>query len=202
MATMLMSAILFLQILTLQGCLGLAVYDDDSIEMVTGKAVARTLWALPTFGLSEWRMAEIKTNHENRPWPMTSESHTPLTSAPNKNAVFVVSGNHPIAISGVTEWIQRGGHRVVERERLRAIEEEHRIQLSQTDSISDLLKVGQLIGAERLAFVEVTQRSETQPKTILGETYDRMTGVRIDRLSRSRCITQQYRFALFRWRMG
>jgi len=116
MATIVRSGILLLQVLTLHGCLGLAVYEDDSTGMVAGKVVTRTLLALSTGGLSEELMYFTKTEHEDLPWPLSSGSHILSPDALKKGVVFVVWGNHPTAVSRVTDWIQQGGHRVVERD--------------------------------------------------------------------------------------
>lgn len=126
--------------------------------MVTAKVVVRTIGALTTCGISELMMDQLKTEHKNLPWPRTYGFSISQTITPRR-LVYVVSGTHPAAVSRVMEWIQRDGHRVVERDQLSAIIDEQKIRLSQNpESMSDLLKVGRLIGADRIVFVNVTQQ--------------------------------------------
>src|SRR5205823_14403119 len=86
--------------------------------------------------------------------------------SPSVKPAYVVWGNHPAAVSRTIEFLQRVGHPVVERSRLDAIFDEQKIRLMHTsEDISTLLRVGQLVGAGRIAFVEVETKSETRSGT-------------------------------------
>jgi curli biogenesis system outer membrane secretion channel CsgG len=65
------------------------------------------------------------------------------------------------------------GFTVVERSRLEQIFSEQRLQLSHTDEKANVLKVGQIAGAQAVAVGEVTQWSSNLPKSPHGhrETY-------------------------------
>ncbi|MGH9427750.1 MAG: CsgG/HfaB family protein, partial [Terriglobia bacterium] len=80
---------------------------------------------------------------------------------------FVVWGNHPAAVSRIIELIQQAGYPIVERSRLDAIFDEQKTRLMHTsEDMPALLRVGQLVGAGRIAFVEAQQRSDTRSGTI------------------------------------
>jgi len=75
---------------------------------------------------------------------------------------YVVWGNHPGANNAVMEELQRGGQVIVERAKLQQIFNEQRIRLTATpDSDADVLRVGKLVGADRVVFVEALDRGET-----------------------------------------
>jgi len=154
---------------SLNGCLGLVVKEDDSSGEITGKIIARTLLALPTIGFSEAKIARLKDEHEARPWMITSGSHvaSPQPPTPPANVPFVVWGNHPAAVNRVMVLVQQGGNPIVERARLDAIFDEQKIRLMHSsEDMNALLRVGQMVGAGRVTFVEVEQRSETRSGTI------------------------------------
>ena len=75
---------------------------------------------------------------------------------------YVVWGNHQGAINTVIEILQQNGQRVVERARLQEIFDEQKVSLthSSEDDIN-LLRVGKLVGADRIIFVETTVRTES-----------------------------------------
>lgn len=160
-AMILRSTILLLQAVTLHGCIWLAVYEDDSLGIIAGKVAVRTALVISTFSISEMGMAIVKGIHEDGPWPVTEGFFTPET-IPSQRLVYMVSGTHPAAVSRVTEWIQREGHLVlvVEHNRVIGIVGEQGVRLSQPTSMLDVVEVGQLVGADRIVFVEVTQREE------------------------------------------
>lgn len=63
----------------LAGCSGLILRDDDSAALATGKVVARALVALPTVGISEGILVDLKDAERNRAWrlqrlPQTEEA--------------------------------------------------------------------------------------------------------------------------------
>jgi hypothetical protein len=160
---------LFLTVLLVQtalsGCVGLVIREDDNAAVITGKVVARTLLALPTLGLSEFSISGKKLQEEARPLPITTGFHTPhygTYKIPPEKVPFVVWGNHPTAVSRVSEFLQRDGYPIVERSRLNAIFDKQKIRLSQTpEDMSALLQVGKMVGAARITYVEFQRNSET-----------------------------------------
>lgn len=157
--------------LSLSGCLGLAIYEDDNPGVVTGKVFARTLLALPTLGFSEAALAEEKRERENSAFIVTNGSHPPRVQPPpppNERKPVVIWGNHPAANSTATTLVQKFGDTVVERSRINQVLEEQKFRLTySSESEADLLKVGQLVGASRIIFIEV----ETDSKNVSESNY-------------------------------
>ena len=56
-----------LMMLSLVGCSGLAITDEDSGAMQTGKVAARVLLAIPTFGMSEAHLG-FEAQRRQREW--------------------------------------------------------------------------------------------------------------------------------------
>jgi hypothetical protein len=54
--------------LTLTACSSLIVREDDSTALVVGKVLTRTLVAVPTVGISEGILADLKDEERNRAW--------------------------------------------------------------------------------------------------------------------------------------
>ncbi len=54
--------------LTLAGCSSLIIRDGDSGALVAGKVVARVLVAIPTVGISEGILVDLKDAERNRAW--------------------------------------------------------------------------------------------------------------------------------------
>jgi hypothetical protein len=54
--------------LTLTACSSLIVREDDSTVLVVGKVLARALVAVPTVGISEGILADLKDEARNRAW--------------------------------------------------------------------------------------------------------------------------------------
>lgn len=54
--------------LTLAGCSGLIVRDGDSGALVAGKILTRALVAVPTVGISEGILVDLKDAERNRAW--------------------------------------------------------------------------------------------------------------------------------------
>ena len=146
------------------------IHEHHNAATISGKVVARTLLALPSLGLSEHSIAEKKENEENRPWMITSGSHAAAIQPPPPppaNVTFVVWGNHPTAVNQAIMLLQQVGHPIVERSRLDKIFDEQKIRLMHTsEDMAALLRVGQLVGADRITFVEVENNSETSSGTI------------------------------------
>lgn len=53
---------------TVAGCSGLIVREGDSPALVAGKVVARVLVAVPTVGISEGILVDLKDAERNRAW--------------------------------------------------------------------------------------------------------------------------------------
>jgi len=105
-------------------------------------------------------------------YTMTSGSHirssdTELADSqkpdkPKPARRYVVWGNHQGAINAVIETLQQAGERVVERARLQEIFNEQKISLTHSaEDDMNLLRVGKLAGADRVIFVETTERTES-----------------------------------------
>jgi hypothetical protein len=63
----------------LAGCSSLIVRDEDSAVLAAGKVVARALVAVPTVGISEGILVDLKDEERNRAWrrqqlPQTAEA--------------------------------------------------------------------------------------------------------------------------------
>jgi hypothetical protein len=54
--------------LTLSACSSLIVREDDSATLVAGKVLTRALVAVPTVGISEGILADLKDEERNRAW--------------------------------------------------------------------------------------------------------------------------------------
>jgi hypothetical protein len=54
--------------LTLTACSSLIVREDDSAALVAGKVAARALVAVPTVGISEGILVDLKDAERNRAW--------------------------------------------------------------------------------------------------------------------------------------
>jgi hypothetical protein len=105
-------------------------------------------------------------------FPVTRGSHAPLEpSRPTAKRVVVWSndtnaGNHVIAL------VQQIGLVVVERARLQQIFDEQKIRLTHTpDDDPYILRVGKLIGADRVILVEVTEKSTEFRRAYVGPNY-------------------------------
>lgn len=54
--------------LALAGCSGLIVRDDDSVPLAAAKVVVRVLAAVPTLGISEGILVDLKDAERDRAW--------------------------------------------------------------------------------------------------------------------------------------
>jgi len=114
--------------------------------------------------------------NQNRARVITSGYHIPVSDEQwekqgNQDAKrrFVVWGNHVGATQAAVTFLQQGGQTVVERARLMEVFEEQRIQLTHSpDDDARILKVGKLVGAERVLFVEVSDRGEVESGVFVG----------------------------------
>jgi len=91
-------------------------------------------------------------------YPVTTGSHAPIDPAnKDKKYRFVVWATHPAIAATIMTLLQQGGQTVVERSRLDQVFKEQQIRLTHTsDDNSEVLRVGALVGAERVIFAEHT----------------------------------------------
>lgn len=83
---------------------------------------------------------------------------------------FVVWSNHPGAGNHIIGILRKAGATVVERARLQEVFNEQKIRLSHTpDDDADVLRVGRLIAADRVIFVEVTVNSVNVSSGYVGQ---------------------------------
>ncbi len=94
--------------------------------------------------------------------PISNGSQSDL---PNSGSTAIVWGQHKGAVGETVTLLQKWGLRIVERSRLQQVFEEQKIRLTySTDDDAQILKVGKILGAGSIVFVEAetssSQRSE------------------------------------------
>jgi hypothetical protein len=106
----------------------------------------------------------------NTVYPVASGSHAPIDpSQKNVKRRVVVWSNHPGIGNAIVGWLQQGGQIVVERARLQTVFNEQSIRLTHTpDDDANVLRVGKLIGAERIIFAEATVTSAISSRAYVG----------------------------------
>ncbi len=94
-------------------------------------------------------------------YPVTTGYHVPITEEMlSKKYRVVVWGNHPAMANTIIGLVQQEGHSVVERARLQEVFNEQEIRLTHSpDDHADILRVGRLLGADRVIFAEVMERT-------------------------------------------
>jgi len=93
-------------------------------------------------------------------FPVTSGTHAPTEPGRSPARRAVVWSNHPSAGNHLITLARRVGLVVVERARVQQIFDEQRIHLTHSHmDDAHILRVGKLIGADRVFFVEVTEKS-------------------------------------------
>lgn len=129
-------------------------------------------------------------------WATTDGFHHTL---PPRDSRVVVWGGHLTATSTAVTWLQKRGLKVVERARLQQIFDEQKLRLTQTpDSEADVLRVGKLLGAQQVVFVETPSPNsvslrgidvETSEVAWSGRAYwpDEVIGTADEKLSRLTC---------------
>lgn len=91
-------------------------------------------------------------------YPVTDGFHQTL---PQQNTRAVVWGDHPAAAGTATTWLQKRGLTIVERARLQQLFNEQQIRLTHTpDDEAQVLRVGKLLGAEMVIFVDTSFQKE------------------------------------------
>jgi hypothetical protein len=98
-------------------------------------------------------------------YTMTTGSHADSKQWDKESGVrqkrVVVWGNNPGTTNAAIERLQRAGDIIVERARLQAVFNEQKIHLTSTpDDDADVLRVGKLVGADRVVFVQASDSSE------------------------------------------
>lgn len=91
-------------------------------------------------------------------YPITTGSHAPINLAEaGKKGRFVIWASHPAVATTLMSLLQQSGQTVVERSRLDQIFHEQAIRLTHTsDDDAQILRVGKLVGADRIIFAEHT----------------------------------------------
>ncbi len=92
-------------------------------------------------------------------YPVTSGSHATHDPTPSSSLKhnIVVWSNHPGVGTRLVAWFQEMGQAVVERALLQEVLNEQRIQLTHSpENDANILRVGKLIGADRVVFAVVT----------------------------------------------
>jgi hypothetical protein len=139
------------------GCAPLHTKENDGMGSAIGEVVGRFFLGVITLGASEileWFDYEEKKKTEEASVPSTSGY---LRYRPVKPPTVIVWGTDLGAIAGTINTLQKMGFRIVERAQVDRLFEEQRFRLMYTpDREADLLKIGQMLGADQVVFVEVT----------------------------------------------
>jgi membrane-associated protease RseP (regulator of RpoE activity) len=91
--------------------------------------------------------------------PISNGSQSDL---PDSGSTIVVWGQHKGAVGEAVTILQQSGLRIVERSRLQQVFDEQKIRLTySTDDDAQILKVGKILGAGSIVFVE-TETSSSQ----------------------------------------
>lgn len=91
--------------------------------------------------------------------PISNGSQSDL---PDSGSTVVVWGQHKGAVGETVTLLQQWGLRIVERSRLQQVFDEQKIRLTySTDDDAQILKVGKILGADSIVFVE-TETSSSQ----------------------------------------
>lgn len=100
-------------------------------------------------------------------YPVTDGFHKTL---PPRGTRAVVWGDHPSSAGTATTWLQKRGLTIVERARLQQIFNEQQIRLTHTpDDEAQVLRVGKLLGAETVIFVDTFFQKELASRHYVGE---------------------------------
>ncbi|TKS61936.1 MAG: hypothetical protein EWM72_00062 [Nitrospira sp.] len=95
--------------------------------------------------------------------PIMPISNGSMSDLPSSALATVVWGQHKGAVGEAVTTLQQLGFRIVERSRLQQVFDEQKITLTHsTDDDAQLLKVGKILGAGSIVFVEIeTSSSQT-----------------------------------------
>ena len=90
-------------------------------------------------------------------YPVTEGFHSQI---PEKDTRIVVWGNHESAVGAAVTWLQRKRMRLIERARILEVFKEQKMQLTHSsEDEGNILRVGRLLGADWVVFVDTTMRS-------------------------------------------
>ena len=144
--------LLFL-ILLGSGCSHLILRYDDDPAATTAKVAGRVMLGIITSpALIVGQHSELTIYKIKQTSAITDGYHVKL---PPANATVVVLGDHPVATGAAVTWLQKRGLTIVERTGLQKVFSEQQIRLTHTpEDEADFLKVGRLIGASVIVFVE------------------------------------------------
>ena len=99
-------------------------------------------------------------------YPVTDGFHKTL---PQRNTRAVVWGDHPNVLGTATTWLLKRGLTIVERARLQQVFNEQQIRLTHTsDDEAQVLRVGKLLGAEMVIFVDTSFQKELASSYYVG----------------------------------
>jgi len=102
-------------------------------------------------------------------YPVSDGFHNQI---PEKDTRIVVWGNHESAVGAAVTWLQRKHMRLVERARILEVFKEQKMQLTHSfEDEGDVLRVGRLLGADWVVFVDTTMRSNER-MAIVGSIAD------------------------------
>lgn len=89
-------------------------------------------------------------------------SNGSVSDLPEPGSTAIVWGQHKGAVGETVTLLQQGGIRIVERSRLQQVFDEQKIRLTySTDDDAQILKVGKILGAGSIVFVD-TETSSSQ----------------------------------------
>lgn len=99
-------------------------------------------------------------------YPITDGFHKAL---PQRNTRVVVWSDHPNVLGTATTWLQKRELTIVERARLQQVFNEQQIRLAHTpDDEAQVLRVGKLLGAETVIFVDTSFQKELASSYYVG----------------------------------
>jgi len=99
-------------------------------------------------------------------YPVTTGSH--VQNEMEKKYRMVIWATHPAMASTIMSMAQQGGNTIVERSRLDQVFKEQQIRLTHTsDDDAQVLRVGKLLGADRVIFAEHTISSSNFNKAVV-----------------------------------
>ncbi len=94
--------------------------------------------------------------------PIRAISNSSQSDLPDPGSTAIVWGQHKGAVGETVTLLQQWGFRIVERSRLQQVFDEQKIGLTySTDDDAQILKVGKILGAGSIVFVE-TETSSSQ----------------------------------------
>jgi|SRR5215469_211853 len=159
-----------LMVVGLSGCFrDPIIREEDSAWTVTGKVTQRVLVGLITLGTSEIMIASDKEREEQ--YAVTTSGF--LKYRPSRPQVVIIWGNNAEAVSSATIGLQQMGFRVVERQEVQRLFDEQRFRLTYTpDSDADLLRIGQMVGADQVVFIKYDGQIDYDQVSVRGASVE------------------------------